>query len=157
MPPRRWPSSSSCKPSAIRLQFLRAFVTTLFSAYQGAETDLNKALDTNSEVYHFLKAACAKYGIGFLGPRFRNYPSGCAGEFEGVLWRTDYRKRSTYAQHGRSFDARDWCRWRRCRRCNGWITWEVLNPKLVGVKLTGELSGWAAPKDIILHVAEKLW
>ena len=36
------------------------------------------------------------------------------------------------------------------------FAWEVLNPKLVGVKLTGELSGWAAPKDIILHVAGKL-
>ncbi|HEX5316289.1 MAG TPA: aconitase family protein, partial [Candidatus Kapabacteria bacterium] len=34
--------------------------------------------------------------------------------------------------------------------------WEVLNPKLVGIKLTGELSGWCAPKDIILHVADKL-
>jgi aconitate hydratase len=127
----------------------------LIQAYQGAQSDLNKALDTNTEVYHFLKAACAKYGIGFWGPGsgiihqvvLENYafPGGLIIGSDSHT--PNMGGLSMIAIGVGGADTVD---------AMAGFSWEVLNPKLVGVKLTGELSGWAAPKDIILHVAEKL-
>ena len=127
----------------------------LIQAYQGAEADLDRALDINTEVYHFLKSACAKYGIGFWGPGsgiihqvvLENYafPG-------GLLIGSDSH---TPNMGGLSMIAIGVGGADTVDAMAGFV-WEVLNPKLVGVKLTGELSGWSAPKDIILHVAGQL-
>ncbi|MFI5202487.1 MAG: aconitase family protein [Candidatus Kapaibacterium sp.] len=127
----------------------------LIQAYQGAESDLNRALDSNMEVYQFLKAACAKYGIGFWGPGsgiihqvvLENYafPGGLIIGSDSHT--PNMGGLSMIAIGVGGADTVD---------AMAGFPWEVLNPKLVGVKLTGELSGWSAPKDIILKVAEKL-
>jgi len=127
----------------------------LIQAYQGAESDLDRALDANTEVYHFLKAACAKYGIGFWGPGsgiihqvvLENYafPGGLIIGSDSHT--PNMGGLSMIAIGVGGADTVD---------AMAGFPWEVLNPKLVGVKLTGELSGWSAPKDIILHVADKL-
>ncbi len=127
----------------------------LIQAYQGAESDLNRALDSNTEVYHFLKAACAKYGIGFWGPGsgiihqvvLENYAFP-GGLIIGSDSHTPNMGGLTMIAIGvGGADTVD---------AMAGFPWEVLNPKLVGVKLTGELNGWTAPKDIILRVADKL-
>ena len=127
----------------------------LIQAYQGAESDLDRALDANTEVYHFLKAACAKYGIGFWGPGsgiihqvvLENYafPGGLIIGSDSHT--PNMGGLSMIAIGVGGADTVD---------AMAGFPWEVLNPKIVGVKLTGELSGWSAPKDIILHVADKL-
>ncbi len=127
----------------------------LIQAYQGADPDLNRALDSNMEVYQFLKAACAKYGIGFWGPGsgiihqvvLENYAFP-GGLIIGSDSHTPNMGGLTMIAIGvGGADTVD---------AMAGFPWEVLNPKIVGVKLTGELSGWTAPKDIILKVAEKL-
>lgn len=127
----------------------------LIQAYQGADPDLNRALDSNMEVYQFLKAACAKYGIGFWGPGsgiihqvvLENYafPGGLIIGSDSHT--PNMGGLSMIAIGVGGADTVD---------AMAGFPWEVLNPKLVGVRLTGELSGWSAPKDIILKVAEKL-
>src|SRR5581483_2882490 len=127
----------------------------LIQAYQGADADLDRALDSNTEVYHFLKAACSKYGIGFWGPGsgiihqvvLENYafPGGLIIGSDSHT--PNMGGLSMIAIGVGGADTVD---------AMAGFPWEVLNPKLVGVRLTGELSGWAAPKDIILHVADKL-
>ncbi len=127
----------------------------LIQAYEGSSTDLGRALDTNAEVYNFLKSACSKYGIGFWGPGsgiihqvvLENYafPGGLIIGSDSHT--PNMGGLSMVAIGVGGADTVD---------AMAGFAWEVLNPKLVGVKLTGELSGWAAPKDIILHVAGKL-
>ena len=127
----------------------------LIQAQNGADTDLDRAIDTNSEVYNFLKSACSKYGIGFWGPGsgiihqvvLENYafPGGLIIGSDSHT--PNMGGLSMIAIGVGGADTVD---------AMAGFAWEVLNPKLVGVKLTGELSGWAAPKDIILHVAGKL-
>ncbi len=127
----------------------------LIQAYQGASSDLDKALDSNTEVYNFLKSACSKYGIGFWGPGsgiihqvvLENYafPGGLIIGSDSHT--PNMGGLSMLAIGVGGADTVD---------AMAGFAWEVLNPKLVGVKLTGELNGWAAPKDIILHVADKL-
>jgi len=127
----------------------------LIQAYQGSTNDLDRALDVNTEVYNFLKSACAKYGIGFWGPGsgiihqvvLENYafPGGLIIGSDSHT--PNMGGLSMVAIGVGGADTVD---------AMAGFAWEVLNPKLVGVRLTGELSGWAAPKDIILHVADKL-
>lgn len=127
----------------------------LIQAFEGAGPDLDRALDTNTEVYNFLKSACSKYGIGFWGPGsgiihqvvLENYafPGGLIIGSDSHT--PNMGGLSMIAIGVGGADTVD---------AMAGFAWEVLNPKLVGVKLTGELSGWAAPKDIILHVAGKL-
>jgi aconitate hydratase len=127
----------------------------LIQAYQGAERDLERALDSNTEVYNFLKSACSKYGIGFWGPGsgiihqvvLENYafPGGLIIGSDSHT--PNMGGLSMVAIGVGGADTVD---------AMAGFAWEVLNPKIVGVKLTGELSGWAAPKDVILHVAGQL-
>jgi aconitate hydratase len=127
----------------------------LIQAYQGAIIDLERAVDTNVEVYNFLKTASAKFGIGFWGPGsgiihqvvLENYAFP-GGLIIGSDSHTPNMGGLTMLAIGvGGADAVD---------AMAGFAWEVLQPKLIGVKLTGELSGWCAPKDIILHVAGAL-
>ena len=127
----------------------------LIQAHQGARADMATARTTNEEVYDFLRSCSARYGIGFWGPGagiihqvvLENYafPG-------GMMIGTDSHTPNAgglgmFACGVGGADAVD---------VMADFPWEVLYPKLVGVRLAGSLSGWAAPKDVILHVCEAL-
>jgi len=127
----------------------------LIEAQLGGEKDLSRAKDINSEVYNFLSTAGAKYGAGFWKPGsgiihqiiLENYAypgimligtdshtvngGGLGGVFVGVG----------------GADAVD---------VMAGIPWELKCPKVIGVHLTGEISAWTSPKDVILRVADIL-
>ncbi len=124
----------------------------LIQARVGADTDLATALDVNSEVYEFLRTVSAKYGIGFWKPGsgiihqvvLENYafPG-------GMMIGTDSHTPNAgglgmVAIGVGGADAVD--------VMAGW-PYNTRVPKLIGVHLKGALSGWTAPKDIILKVA----
>ncbi|MGE4287950.1 MAG: aconitate hydratase [Salinivirgaceae bacterium] len=124
----------------------------LIQADIGASEDLNVALKQNNEVFDFLKSVSAKYGIGFWKPGagiihqviLENYafPG-------GMMIGTDSHTVNAgglgmVAIGVGGADAVD---------VMVGMPWELKMPKLIGVKLTGKLSGWASPKDIILKVA----
>ncbi|KAL8831261.1 MAG: hypothetical protein Q9170_005380 [Blastenia crenularia] len=124
----------------------------LIEALEGGEEDLARAVDTNKEVYDFLSSSCAKYNIGFWKPGsgiihqivLENYafPG-------GLMIGTDSHTPNAgglgmCAVGVGGADAVD---------VMANLPWEVKAPKIIGIKLTGELSGWTAPKDIILKVA----
>ena len=124
----------------------------LIQAKSGAETDLKSALDTSSEVFDFLGSVSNKYGIGFWKPGagiihqvvLENYafPG-------GMMIGTDSHTVNAgglgmVAIGVGGADAVD---------VMAGMPWELKFPKLIGVKLTGKLSGWTAPKDVILKVA----
>lgn len=127
----------------------------LIQAHDGATPDLNRAIDLNVEVYNFLKSACSKYGIGFWGPGsgiihqvvLENYafPGGLIIGSDSHT--PNMGGLSMVAIGVGGADTVD---------AMAGFPWEVLQPKIIGVKLTGELSGWSAPKDIILEVAGRL-
>jgi aconitate hydratase len=145
------------------LQFINAGMKTtavpttvhcdhLITAIKGADDDLDNALLTNKEVYDFLKSVCAKYGIGFWKPG------------AGIIHQTILEN---YAVPGTMMIGTD------SHTPNagglGMIAigvggadavdvmtnspWEVNWPGIIGVKLIGQLSDWASPKDIILKLA----
>jgi aconitate hydratase len=123
----------------------------LIRARVGAAEDLAKALGENREVYVFLSSAARKYGIGF-------WPPGAGIIHQVVL--------ENYAFPGGLMIGTD------SHTPNGGglgmlavgvggadagevmagLAWEVLAPKLIGVRLRGQLSGWASPKDVILRL-----
>jgi len=127
----------------------------LIEAQLGGEKDLERAIDINKEVYNFLSTAGAKYGAGFWKPGsgiihqiiLENYAypgimligtdshtvngGGLGGVFVGVG----------------GADAVD---------VMADIPWELKCPKVIGVRLTGEISAWTSPKDVILRVADIL-
>ncbi|MBL7008795.1 MAG: aconitate hydratase [Planctomycetes bacterium] len=123
----------------------------LIRAYVGSEKDLAVANDENREVYDFLESVSARYGIGFWKPGsgiihqvvLENYA------FPGAMMvGTDSHTVNAgglgmLAVGVGGADAVD---------VMAGFPWEVLQPKLIGVKLTGKLSGWAAPKDVILKL-----
>jgi len=124
----------------------------LIQADTGGPDDLKRALNQNNEVYDFLKSVSAKYGIGFWKPGagiihqviLENYvfPG-------GMMIGTDSHTVNAgglgmVAIGVGGADAVD---------VMVGMPWELKMPKLIGVKLTGKLSGWTAPKDIILKVA----
>lgn len=124
----------------------------LIQAKVGAVEDLNKALDTNSEVYNFLASISNKYGIGFWKPGagiihqvvLENYafPG-------GMMIGTDSHTPNAgglgmIAIGVGGADAVD---------VMAGLPWELKMPKLIGVKLTGKMSGWTSAKDVILKVA----
>ncbi|MFQ5508927.1 MAG: aconitate hydratase [Leptospirillia bacterium] len=127
----------------------------LIQAYQGEKQDLQVAEDTNREVYDFLHAAAQRYGMGFWKPGsgiihqvvLENY--GVPGM---MMIGTDSHTPNAggigmIAIGVGGADAVDV------------MTGQALStrmPKLVGIKLTGELSGWSSPKDVILKVAQML-
>ena len=127
----------------------------LIRARVGAGADLQHALDANSEIYAFLRSMCAKYRIGFWKPGsgiihqvlLENYafPG-------GMMIGTDSHTPNAgglgmVAIGVGGGDAID---------VMTGLSFNVLWPKLIGVHLTGSLSGWSSAKDVILKVAEVL-
>ena len=124
----------------------------LIQAYKSAKEDLNTAEITNKEVYDFLSAVSDKFGIGFWKPGagiihqvvLENYafPG-------GMMIGTDSHTPNAgglgmVAIGVGGADAVD---------VMAGMPWELKMPKIIGVKLTGKLSGWASPKDVILKLA----
>jgi aconitate hydratase len=124
----------------------------LVQAKVGAKQDLDTALDKNKEVYDFLSSVSNKYGIGFWKPGagiihqvvLENYafPG-------GMMIGTDSH---TPNAGGLGMIAIGVGGADACDVMAG-LAWELKWPKLIGIKLTGKLSGWTAPKDVILRVA----
>ncbi len=124
----------------------------LIQARVGASKDLQDGINENNEVFNFLSSVCDKYGIGFWKPGagiihqvvLENYafPG-------GMMIGTDSHTVNAgglgmVAIGVGGADAVD---------VMAGMAWELKMPKLIGIKLTGKLNGWAAPKDIILKVA----
>ena len=150
----------------VMLQFMQAELTQvslpttvhcdhLIRAEVQGDIDMKVSLDENSEVFKFLQSAAAKYGCGFWKPGagiihqvvLENYafPG-------GLMIGTDSHTPNAgglgmIAIGVGGLDAAE---------TMAGLPWELLYPKRVGVKLTGKLDGWTAPKDIILKVAEEL-
>jgi len=124
----------------------------LIQARDGAEQDLSRAKQESSEVFNFLSSVSNKYGIGFWRPGagiihqvvLENYafPG-------GMMIGTDSH---TVNAGGLGMVAIGVGGADACDVMAG-LPWELKFPKLIGIKLTGRLSGWAAPKDVILKVA----
>ncbi len=127
----------------------------LIQAKIGADADLQHAINTSNEVFNFLESVSDKYGIGFWKPGagiihqvvLENYafPG-------GMMIGTDSHTVNAgglgmVAIGVGGADAVD---------VMAGMPWELKNPKLIGVKLTGRLSGWSSPKDVILKVADIL-
>ena len=124
----------------------------LIQAKQDARTDLAQALDVNTEVYDFLESVSNKYGLGFWKPGagiihqviLENYafPG-------GMMIGTDSHTVNAgglgmVAIGVGGADAVD---------VMAGMPWELKLPKLIGVNLSGEMSGWTSSKDVILKVA----
>ncbi|RYM34637.1 aconitate hydratase [Brumimicrobium glaciale] len=124
----------------------------LIQAKIGADKDLQESLNKNHEVFNFLSSVCDKYGIGFWKPGagiihqvvLENYafPG-------GMMIGTDSHTVNAgglgmVAIGVGGADAVD---------VMAGMPWELKFPKLIGIKLTGKLSGWTASKDVILKVA----
>ena len=124
----------------------------LIQARIGADADLQDSLNKNNEVFNFLESVSNKYGIGFWKPGagiihqvvLENYafPG-------GMMIGTDSHTVNAgglgmVAVGVGGADAVD---------VMAGMPWELKFPKLIGVKLTGKMSGWTAPKDVILKVA----
>ena len=124
----------------------------LIQAEIGAQADLKKANTINKEVYDFLSSVSNKYGLGFWKPGagiihqvvLENYafPG-------GLMIGTDSHTPNAgglgmVAIGVGGADAVD---------VMAGMAWELKFPKLIGIKLTGKLSGWTSPKDVILKVA----
>ena len=124
----------------------------LIEAKVNSATDLNRAVSESSEVYDFLASVSNKYGIGFWKPGagiihqvvLENYafPG-------GMMIGTDSH---TVNAGGLGMIAIGVGGADACDVMAG-LPWELKMPKLIGIKLTGKLNGWAAPKDVILKVA----
>ncbi|MHB8670491.1 MAG: aconitate hydratase [Acidimicrobiales bacterium] len=127
----------------------------LILAREGAEEDLAAAMSTNAEVYDFLRTVSARYGIGFWKPGSGIIHQVVLEQYAfpgGMMIGTDSHTPNAgglamVAIGVGGADAVD-------VMTGG--TFGVRWPRLIGVRLTGELSGWSAPKDIILKVAELL-
>ncbi|ABN68051.1 Aconitase, mitochondrial [Scheffersomyces stipitis CBS 6054] len=124
----------------------------LIQAQIGGAKDLARAIDLNKEVYDFLSTACAKYNLGFWKPGsgiihqivLENYA------FPGALLIGTDSHTPNAGGLGQlaigvgGADAVD---------VMADLAWELKAPKIIGVKLTGRMSGWTSPKDIILKLA----
>jgi aconitate hydratase A / 2-methylisocitrate dehydratase len=127
----------------------------LIQARAEAESDLREAIEDNTEVYRFLRSAAARFGLGFWGPG--------AGIIHQVVL-------EHYAFPGALIVGTD----SHTPNAGGLgsfavgvggaeavevladLPWELLYPERIGVHLIGELRGWTAPKDVILHLAGRL-
>src|SRR3990167_4953709 len=123
----------------------------LIRAESGAPDDLARAIKENEEVYNFLRSASKKYGIGFWKPGsgiihqvvLENYA------FPGGLM----IGADSHTPNGGGLGmvaigvgGAD------CGEAMAGLAWEVLDPKLIGVRLTGKLSGWTSAKDVITYL-----
>lgn len=127
----------------------------LIQARVAGEPDLRESLAENQEVYDFLRTAAAKYGVGFWGPG------------AGIIHQVNLEQ---YAFPGELIIGTD----SHTPNAGGLgacavgvggadavevmagLPWEVLYPTFIGVRLTGEMNGWTAPKDVILRLAGEL-
>ena len=127
----------------------------LIQARAEGTSDLRESLGENQEVYNFLRSAAARYGVGFWGPG------------AGIIHQVALEQ---YAFPGQLMIGTD------SHTPNGGglgsisvgvggadavevmagLPWEVLYPRFIGVRLTGEMGGWTAPKDVILFLAGEL-
>ncbi|KAG1834548.1 aconitate hydratase [Suillus variegatus] len=171
------PQRVAMQDASAQLQFMSAGLSQcavptsihcdhLIQAINGAESDLKRSIASNKEVFDFLESAARKYGIEFWKPGsgiihqivLENYAA------PGILiWPCDDLGRWTdvvvdshtpnagglglLAIGVGGADAVD--------AMTG-TPWELKAPQVVGIHLTGKLSGWATPKDLILHLAGKL-
>jgi len=127
----------------------------LIQARIDSATDLQVAVENNSEVYDFLESVCAKYGAGFWKPGSGIIHQVILEQYAfpgGMMIGTDSHTPNAgglgmVAIGVGGADAVD---------VMTGFPFNVKWPKLIGVHLTGELSGWASPKDVILKVAEIL-
>src|SRR5262249_48858732 len=123
----------------------------LIRAEGGAAEDLQRAIRESEEVYNFLRSAARKYGMGFWRPG------------SGIIHQVVLEN---YATPGMLMIAADshtpnagglgmvaiGVGGADCGEAMAGLAWEVLHPKLIGVHLTGKLSGWTAPKDGITYL-----
>ena len=127
----------------------------LILAKTGARIDMGVAIDTNKEVYDFLQSVSAKYGIGFWGPGSGIIHQVVLEHYAfpgGLMIGTDSHTPNAgglgmVAIGVGGADAVD---------VMTGFPFNVRWPKVIGVKLTGTLSGWSSPKDVILEVARVL-
>ncbi|MBI2154864.1 MAG: aconitate hydratase [Candidatus Rokubacteria bacterium] len=127
----------------------------LIRAESGAPEDAKRAITENNEVYNFLRSAAKKYGIGFWKPGsgiihqvvLENYA------FPGGLM----IGADSHTPNGGGLGmlaigvgGAD------CGEVMAGLPWEVLHPKLIGVRLSGKLSGWTAAKDVITYLCGRL-
>ena len=127
----------------------------LILAKAGARIDMGVAIDTNKEVYDFLRSVSAKYGIGFWGPGSGIIHQVVLEHYAfpgGMMIGTDSHTPNAgglgmVAIGVGGADAVD---------VMTGFAFNVRWPKVIGVKLTGRLSGWSSPKDVILEVARVL-
>src|SRR5437667_5168867 len=127
----------------------------LIRAESGAAEDLQRAVRESEEVYNFIRSAARKYGLGFWRPG------------SGIIHQVVLEN---YATPGTLMIAADshtpnagglgmlaiGVGGRDCGEVMAGLPWEVLHPKLIGVHLTGKLSGLTAPKDIITYLCTLL-
>ena len=127
----------------------------LIQAYEGANSDLKVANKNHKEVFDFLRTASEKYNIGFWGPGAGIIHQVVLEQYAfpgGMMIGTDSHTPNAgglgmIAIGVGGADAVD---------VMAGMPFNTKIPKLIGIKLTGSLSGWTSPKDIILKVAEIL-
>ena len=127
----------------------------LIMAKTGARIDMGVAIDTNKEVYDFLSSVSAKFGIGFWGPGSGIIHQVVLEHYAfpgGMMIGTDSHTPNAgglgmVAIGVGGADAVD---------VMTGFPFNVRWPKVIGIKLTGKLSGWSSPKDVILEVARVL-
>src|SRR5262245_47918038 len=127
----------------------------LIQAHVGSDADMQTSSVTNREVFDFLRSASARYGIGFWGPGAGIIHQVVLEKYAfpgGMMIGTDSHTPNAgglgmFACGVGGADAVD---------VMAGFPWEVLYPRLVGVRLTGKLDGWGAPKDVILKVCSIL-
>ena len=127
----------------------------LIRAESGAAEDFGRAIRENEEVYNFLRSSSRKYGLGFWRPGagiihqvvLENYA------FPGGLMIGADSHTPNGAGLGMlaiGVGGAD------CAEVMAGLPWEVLHPRLVGVRLTGKLTGWTSSKDVITHLCTRL-
>jgi aconitate hydratase len=127
----------------------------LIQARTGATSDLKESINENSEIYDFLKSAAAKFGAGFWGP-------GAGIIHQVVIEQYGFPAHMIIGTDSHTPNAGG------AGACAvgvggadavetmAGLPWELLHPRRIAVYLTGKLSGWTAPKDVILWVAGQL-
>jgi aconitate hydratase len=127
----------------------------LIRAESGAADDLQRAIRENEEVYNFLRSTARKYGIDFWRPGagivhqvvLENYafPGGLMIGADSHTPNAGGLGMIAIGVGGAD-----------CGEAMAGLAWEVLHPRLIGVHLTGKLSGWTAPKDVITYLCTLL-
>jgi len=127
----------------------------LIRAESGAAEDFERAIRENKEVYDFLRSASRKYGLGFWRPGsgiihqvlLENYafPGGLMIGADSHTPNCGGLGMIAIGVGGAD-----------CAEAMAGLPWEVLHPKLIGVRLTGRLAGWTAAKDVITSLCTRL-